>query len=379
MRRIAGIVQVPDFETSADAKSFYRILQPSAIPDKDIVDPVSGKVLLQEGVSKGDMGASGKGNAQVEGIEEIRTLARKTWGRSDYEKYESLMDIAYGVAKDFVEDAGDLEAAGVDMLWSFPRTIRMVDGDRLGRDDQRAAIRFIDYFMVHEDAIPKGFELVLKSVAGNKSFVVVPKWKGSPSKRSVAEKPYDFSALDDLPSFYAREKYVRDTLKLQRLGSGSSRIVYAVDNKYVLKLAKNSAGVDQNEVESDGYLQEVDGVPHMVEESDEGLWIVVERASKINPKEFERLSGMPWKKWGTYVRVYLTGGSHRPTPEEKKISDLVWENEDLGEIVNVVVNMGVVGDLDRISSWGKIDDRLVVADLGATQAVLNTHYSPKRR
>ena len=50
-----------------------------------------------------------------------------------------------------------------------------------------------------------------------------------------------------LTSFNARVKYCEE--KLRRISSGSSRIVYKIDDQKVLKLAKNKKGIAQNNQE----------------------------------------------------------------------------------------------------------------------------------
>jgi hypothetical protein len=58
---------------------------------------------------------------------------------------------------------------------------------------------------------------------------------------------FNFDEFRQLRTFAERVKYCEQHLK--RLSSGSSRIVYIVDDEKVLKLAKNKKGIAQNEVE----------------------------------------------------------------------------------------------------------------------------------
>ena len=83
-------------------------------------------------------------------------------------------------------------------------------------------------------------------------------------KESFIEEDYpssfDMERFKSLTSFNARIKYCEE--HLQRLGSGSSRIVYKIDDKKVLKLAKNKKGISQNGTEiglgNDSYLNWID-------------------------------------------------------------------------------------------------------------------------
>lgn len=60
---------------------------------------------------------------------------------------------------------------------------------------------------------------------------------------------FDMDFFKTLPSFNQRIQYCEKYL--QRISSGSSRIVYKIDDQKVLKLAKNKKGLAQNETEID--------------------------------------------------------------------------------------------------------------------------------
>ena len=60
---------------------------------------------------------------------------------------------------------------------------------------------------------------------------------------------FDMNLFKSLKTFKERIEYCEANLK--KIGSGSSRIVYQVDNNKVLKLAKNKKGIAQNETEID--------------------------------------------------------------------------------------------------------------------------------
>jgi mRNA-degrading endonuclease RelE of RelBE toxin-antitoxin system len=57
---------------------------------------------------------------------------------------------------------------------------------------------------------------------------------------------WNFDEFKALTSFNKRALYCNNNL--QRISSGSARIVYKIDNDKVLKLAKNAKGLDQNEM-----------------------------------------------------------------------------------------------------------------------------------
>ena len=70
-------------------------------------------------------------------------------------------------------------------------------------------------------------------------------------KRLMQEMSYpttfNMDEFKSLTSFQKRIEYCKQ--RLRRLGAGTSRIVYEIDEEKVLKLAKNGKGVAQNQEE----------------------------------------------------------------------------------------------------------------------------------
>ena len=60
---------------------------------------------------------------------------------------------------------------------------------------------------------------------------------------------FNMEEFKNMKSFNQRIQYCEQNL--QRISSGSSRIVYRIDDEKVLKLAKNKKGLAQNEAEVD--------------------------------------------------------------------------------------------------------------------------------
>ena len=64
---------------------------------------------------------------------------------------------------------------------------------------------------------------------------------------------FNMAEFKTLKTFTARIKYCQ--ARLQRISSGSARIVYKIDNEKVLKLAKSRKGIAQNEAEGSDYYK----------------------------------------------------------------------------------------------------------------------------
>lgn len=93
------------------------------------------------------------------------------------------------------------------------------------------------------------------------------------------DERFSFEQLKSIPSFKGRLKYCIDTLGF-RIGSGSSRTCFQLDDNRILKLAMNEKGIAQNSVEGqrDYYLEGLGVRPEIYNETDfdNNLWIVCE-------------------------------------------------------------------------------------------------------
>lgn len=187
---------------------------------------------------------------------------------------------------------------------------------------------------------------------------------------------FDISKFADLPSFAARKRYADSTLK--KLGAGSSRITYQIDDAHVLKLAKNQKGIAQNEAENDGYSQSMDSVAKIYEADDEGLWLVSDKVDNIRAAEFEQLTGMKFKDFCAALQDedYRHKNGKRAGLVSDELLEEAYENELWHEMLSLIVDLDlIVGDLCRLGSYGKLGNRVVLRDAGFTMTVHKDHYA----
>lgn len=195
------------------------------------------------------------------------------------------------------------------------------------------------------------------------------------------EEKFSLEALDSFPSLAKKVQYAKS--KLKKLGEGSSRIVFDLDDGYVLKLAKNIKGQEQNMGDGDWGKQKMypDLLPELKDkdESDDVNWLVVKKAEKITEKQFEALTKLNFKTFSkalTQQYFWLNGKIKKMDEENKK---LIEDSEFLQEVIDLMQGFDMLpGDLTRISSWGKIDNKAVIVDCGLSQTVFNTHYRKKK-
>ena len=97
----------------------------------------------------------------------------------------------------------------------------------------------------------------------------------------------------NIKTFSGKMEYAKQNL--QRIGSGTGRIVYDIDGQKVLKLAKNTKGIAQNAEESsigrDYYVANI--VTEVFEAADDDSWLIAEKAKKVNENRIKQLTGIP--------------------------------------------------------------------------------------
>lgn len=133
------------------------------------------------------------------------------------------------------------------------------------------------------------------------------------------------------------------------IGSGSCREVFDLGNGYVVKIAKNAAGIAQNKTEY--YISHYDDsnlFAKVIDVSKNFEFLIMERADKVyNITEIWRYFDVKSKK----------------------------EMFDLKQIKNISQSYNLLlCDLNRQSSWGVINGRPVIIDYGFTREVKEKYY-----
>ena len=185
---------------------------------------------------------------------------------------------------------------------------------------------------------------------------------------------FDMDLFKSMKSFSKRVKYANE--KLQRLASGSSRIIYKIDDKKVLKLAKNAKGIAQNTTEGDWGLNDMYGdiIAKMIDKDDENdMWIVSEYAKKISPNRFKQLLGTDIITFYSYLfkRIEYNQKNNIYVKElDKETIELLENIEFVHDVIDMIINFDIaIGDFMRISTYGEIDGKLVIVDYGLTKSV----------
>ena len=171
------------------------------------------------------------------------------------------------------------------------------------------------------------------------------------------------------------------------IGSGSSRVVYRVDETKVLKLAKNVKGVAQNNAETDWYNDSYfSGILANVIDFDEDnhYWVEMELARKVKKSDFKRL----WNINHNDMYYYLHNKYAENNPYKRmmkygmddKIREQLDESDEINNLVDFMFQTdSPPGDLLKPNSWGLVVregyEFLVLVDFGLTSEIYNSYYS----
>jgi len=194
---------------------------------------------------------------------------------------------------------------------------------------------------------------------------------------------FNIEEFKTLRSFNKRIQYCQEHLK--RISSGSSRIVYMVDNEKVLKLAKNNKGLAQNEIEIEygGYYDISDIVAKIFDYDENNLWVEMELARKVTKPIFKMVTGYSFEDYSKAIYNYgIDSGNGRGSKYDidKNIVEDMWENEFTYGIFSFIGDYGLpTGDFLRLSSYGLVKrdgkDTIVMIDYGLNNDVYQSYYS----
>lgn len=133
------------------------------------------------------------------------------------------------------------------------------------------------------------------------------------------------------------------------IGSGSSRNVFDLGNGYVIKVAKNRAGIAQNRSEYRiSSLDTSDLFAEVIEVSEYFNTLIMRKADKI--RDFRYI--LDYFKVRNYEELFR-----------------------LTEFQNIQYKYNLLlSDLIRMSSWGIINGRPTIIDYGFTREVVEKYY-----
>lgn len=204
--------------------------------------------------------------------------------------------------------------------------------------------------------------------------------------KEAALDSFDINVLSSLKTFKDRQKYCINNLGAP-IGNGSSRQVFQINDEKVLKLAKNSKGLAQNEFEGqpDYYKAELSIFPKVFKTSDDYSWIISEFVLPAKPQDFVHCLGMTFNEWKMFV--ITLGRIHRNNmspflrgSDKNSLWKLCDNNEfvhDLDDFIGSYDSFAL-NDLFAIQNYGLAKRngkaQLVILDSGLSDEIYKQYY-----
>ena len=180
---------------------------------------------------------------------------------------------------------------------------------------------------------------------------------------------FNFEEFKNIKSFAGKQKYAKERL-LRKVGAGSSRAVFKIDDEKVLKVALNNKGLAQNLAESEGYKQNYDALARVFDIDEDDMWIEMELAKRItSEKRFKQLTD-------TTPNELVQWLMYRSSNKWAKPIVNLDDNEFYQDMQDFVFDYQypVPGDFNRLATYGEVlrdgKPKVVVIDFGYDQ---NTH------
>ena len=197
---------------------------------------------------------------------------------------------------------------------------------------------------------------------------------------------------DDIEESTGMLDYAKEHLRL--LGEGSSRAVFYLSNRFVLKIAKNDAGYAQNEAEVEVFTNPATKpiVAKIYDFDPDYAWIVSEVVRELTTaREFEEKSGFQLLSLMNILRAdkqtlpyllkepdysKLAPHHHDMAVERYKMNNKVFASPLYAAIKELQLNSKIqLVDLQTAGHWGMTaDGQLVILDYGFTRDVSNAFY-----
>lgn len=210
-------------------------------------------------------------------------------------------------------------------------------------------------------------------------------YRSNKRKKALYEAMMDGFSFENLKgkSFINKIKYCKQMFG-EQIGGGSSRIVFQIDDHWVLKLARNNKGIAQNQEEyriaSDLYTTPLSTkVDEKRSDSENYEWIVSEYVLPAKKQDFKQCYGVEWNDVVSFIEDLARGGQN-----EGEFFDKYEENEDAIDLFNELhdyyANWGAgIGDACRICNWGMTNRNgyaeIVLLDTGLSMDVYRKHYT----
>ena len=203
-----------------------------------------------------------------------------------------------------------------------------------------------------------------------------------PSFSAMTAEQINAGALDKIMAQYPDTMFQLWLLKTwatrnyDQVGiDGSSRLAFEIDADYALKIAKNMAGMAQNQVEShiaqNFHDLPIAAIHHVVTG---GAALLMDLAHNFVAADFKRDFGLSFPQFCDKVTLIYQA----PPDDVKYIIDRLPQGaREL--MVSLQRHQLAATDLKRVDQWGDVRHHAVIIDYGLTHQVWDEHYKPQQQ
>jgi hypothetical protein len=213
-------------------------------------------------------------------------------------------------------------------------------------------------------------------------------------KKNTEPETFSYEKLSTFENLFDCARYCDKTLT--RLGVGTSRRVYKLEDGKVLKLAKDEKGKEQNKYES--ALAQSNEIPSFMAKiynfDKDGIYLEMEQAKPVTDAEFKSIVGISFKLYQKVITSLIN-----PKTASKRVTWLKTFHKDrceeilsnienypfVQEISNYITNTNgeIKHELFNLSNYGLVNrdgkETLVVTDFGMNNEIHDKYYKPKNR
>lgn len=181
----------------------------------------------------------------------------------------------------------------------------------------------------------------------------------------LLKKISELSSFDDRVAL--AEKY------FDKLGVGSSRTIFKIPSDLVLKVAHNDKGLVQNFAEMKPEMQKPCTNPVLAADV-KGKWIIVKFTEDVTKEKFKKFVGFTFDSFMEALFYKFNNESDKWTQPSNY--DEILESGLFKCMVKLVVDCDLqIGDIDKPSSWGILNGKVVLRDYGLTREVFQEYYA----
>lgn len=186
----------------------------------------------------------------------------------------------------------------------------------------------------------------------------------------VTNKDKILSELSSLKDFDDRIKLAEKHFK--KLGTGSARVVFKISDDLILKIAYNDKGIAQNDIEGKLDLQ-TPCAANVVVADPKGKWLIMHFTENMNKEEFKKIIGVGFDAFVNCL-FYTFNNESDAFPKPKDIEHI--RKLPLFHCLSQMIIDGslLIGDIDKPSSFGIKDNKVLIRDFGFNKDVFKEYY-----